>query len=413
MRMGLNKLLNFFINLSLFLLSVFLTIVFLEIIIRVTCPKYKYAAEAQFNINQARIFENSKNSKSQYQHPDSNKNHLVIHNSLGFRQHREFSRNKPKDVIRIGFFGDSFTENLRMESQYSFTEPLDYLLNETGKKYEIMNFGTDGYGTDQIYLQYLQEGRQLGLDVVIYIYCRNDLRNINENNLLKLDQKGNIETNRYVENKLINIINKLYITYFVLEHSSFLRNHVARHQNAILKEGWGKRYHFPRYEAVQKDFADGIITNDVRETLRIYLTIILQMKQVCDKHNVRFYVATLPFEQDNAMHDFLVKNGFIVINFYDEFRKVYPAQQFYQFKNDPHWNEEGNKLAAIFLFKFLAKELSINYSGDEFIEQSLYQYYNSFESGKVTNYSVEKHGDFSPTLNNGIRSKYLFLEKSN
>ena len=84
-----------------------------------------------------------------------------------------------------------------MESQYSFTEPLDYLLNRTEKNYEVMNFGTDGYGTDQVYLQYMQEGTKLNLDYVFYIYSNNDLRNIRENSLIDISKKGLLEVKKH------------------------------------------------------------------------------------------------------------------------------------------------------------------------------------------------------------------------
>ena len=37
------------------------------------------------------------------------------------------------------------------------TLTLDYLLNQTGRRFEVLNFGTPGYGTDQIFLQFMDE----------------------------------------------------------------------------------------------------------------------------------------------------------------------------------------------------------------------------------------------------------------
>jgi len=397
----------------LFFVIIFI-LVFFEIFLRIAYPRYRNAAEAQFSMNQSRIFENPKNTTLSRQHPDSKKKHSVIHNSLGFRQHREFSKNKPENVIRIGFFGDSFAENLAMESQFSFTEPLDYLLNKTGGKYEVMNFGTNGYGTDQIYLQYLQEGVGLGLDFVFYIYCSNDLRNINENDLLKLDQHGNIQARQYSNNRFISLISKLCITYFVLDHSERLRNSLKiyqeKEQNNQQKEQ-KKRFRNPRYVAIQMDFINGVVTDDLNKTLKLFLAILSEMKKICNEHNTRFYVITLPKEKENSMCEFLVKNGFNAIGLYDKFKNIYPEEKNYRFINDGHWNEEGNKLAAAFLFRFLAKELSIRYSGEEFIEQSLFEYYSSFEPGVVNSYLIKKHNDFPPALNHYVVSRYLSLEK--
>ena len=50
-------------------------------------------------------------------------------------------------------------------------------------------------------------------------------------------------------------------------------------------------------------------------------------------------------------------------------------RQFY-FEKDEHWNEEGNKIASVYLFKYLAEKLMINHRRDQFIRESLYKYYH-------------------------------------
>lgn len=407
------KLKSFLINVSLLCFTIILMLVFLEIVLRFTSHRYKYAAEAQLRINQSRIFENPKNARLYQKHPDSNNDHLIIYNSMGFRQHREFLRGKPKDVVRIGFFGDSYTANLRMQSQYSFTEPLNYLLNKTGGKYEVMNFGTDGYGTDQIYLQYLQDGVHLNLDLIFYVYCCNDLRNIRENNLFSFSSDRVLNIKQYNGNWFTNLINKFYLTYFILDHNERLQKKIRVSQEKILQKQKKAWFHHPRYEAIERDFARGSITADVRETLELFLAILTEMENLSHKHNTEFYVVTLPMTSENTMSDFLNEHGFTVLNLHSKFKNVYPEEKSYLFEYDDHWNEEGNKLAAIFLFKFLAEELAIGYSGDAFIEQSLYEYYSSFESKNVSNYALIKHNDFSPVLNDNIKSMYLFLEEKN
>lgn len=399
------KLYNFFTKLLLVIFSIFFVLVLFEIILRFIRPEYQYSAGAKVVLNQFRIRENPRNTKYYRIRPDSNKKHLVIHNSLGFRQHREFTKKKPKDVIRIGFFGDSYTENLRIESQYSFTEPLDYLLNKTGKKYEIMNFGVDGYGTDQIFFQYLQNGVGLDLDIVFYIYCNNDLGDIRANNLLKVDQNGNIKATLYKRKKIMHFLSKFYLTYLIIDSNACLRNELLENRRK-------KKSLVLQCKAIENNLAKGVITDDADETLRIYFTILAQIERICKKNHAKFYIVTLPFISTHNMAKLLVKKGFKVIDLYDKFTNIYKKKE-YSFETTRHWNEEGNKLAAIFLFKFLAKELDINYSDDNFIEQSLYEYYSSFEPYRVTSLFVKKHHNFPATLNNNIKSRYLFLEKLN
>jgi hypothetical protein len=406
------RLIDFFAKLCLSLFSLAVAIGLSEGALRVLCPKYKYAADAQFGINQSRIFVHKKNRRFYRRRPDSDRDNLIIYNSLGLRQHREFSVDKPDRATRIGFFGDSYVENRRMAVQYSFTEPLDYLLNKTGKSYEVLNFGTDGYGTDQEYLQYLQEGVRLKLDHVLLVPNVGDLRNINENNLFEVDQQGRLVRRPYQESRLINIFNRFYTTYLILDCSERLRLWLSSAQTKILKPEYAKRHNAPRYKAVSIDFENGNITPDVKKTTDIFSAIILQMKKASEENRSTFYVVTLPHRNEKAMSDFLAKLGSPSLDLYVPFNKIYPDENSYKFKTDGHWDEEGNKLAAVFLFKFLARQLSIPQSDDEFIEQALYEYYSSFPPSMVSARFVKKHADISSALNQKIRAKYLALEES-
>ena len=99
--------------------------------------------------NRSRIHANPRELGYQRHFSTDGQTHLVFYNSLGLRQHREFTSRKPPGVVRVGLFGDSFAENNRLPVQYSLSEVLDFLLNRTGR-FEDCNFGTDNYGTDQI-----------------------------------------------------------------------------------------------------------------------------------------------------------------------------------------------------------------------------------------------------------------------
>ena len=125
-----------------------------ELGLRLLYPKFQYAAESDYLHDDQRIWSRNPNSIYRRLHPDNDEYHYVYHNNLALRQHRDFSEEDLKTSTNIGFFGDSFTENLRLPGPYSFSEPLDYLLNETGQNFNTLNFGVDGYGTDQSFLSY-------------------------------------------------------------------------------------------------------------------------------------------------------------------------------------------------------------------------------------------------------------------
>jgi hypothetical protein len=270
-----------------------------------------------------------------------------------------------------------------------------------------MNFGTDGYGTDQVYLQYLQEGVPLDPDIIFYVYCDNDLRNINENDLFRLDKNGNLIAKHVARNGFIAFINRFYTTYLIVDSKKHLRNMLS---DKYMKNKHAKRFHDPNFFAIENDFLNGNITEGVDKTLKTYFAILSQIRSVAEENRAKFYIATLPSSSSDNMADLLKKNGYEVLNLRDKFSGIHEGASLH-FKNDGHWNEEGNKLAAMFLFKFIADKLSLEYSGDGFIEQSLYEYYSSFKPYKVTDFFMQKHSDLPADLNDNIRSRYLALEK--
>jgi len=97
-------------------------------------------------------------------------------NALGARGPREYERERPGDVTRLLFFGDSFTFCDEMPDEASFQR----FFENRHPRFEALNFGVSGYGTDQALLRYRSLGRELGADVVcIGILLENIGRNVN------------------------------------------------------------------------------------------------------------------------------------------------------------------------------------------------------------------------------------------
>ena len=163
-----------------------------EMVLRVGMPRYSYAANARYDLSAVRIWSRVPHDVYTGRHPDTGEPHLIIHNNLGLRQHRDIPASRSAGEIRVGLFGDSFVENLRVAAPYSLSEPLEHLLRAGGAEATVLNFGVDGYGTDQSLLFYEESSAARELDHVIYVFCINDIRNLYENNLFYLDAKGEL-----------------------------------------------------------------------------------------------------------------------------------------------------------------------------------------------------------------------------
>jgi hypothetical protein len=114
---------------------------------------------------------------------------LVRYNSQGFRD-AERSLIKPKDVTRILVLGDSFMEGYSVNIQDSLPYLLENILNNEGKRVEVINMGVGGYGTLQEYLVWEEVGKNYDPDIVIVgFFLGNDL----------IDNSYSLQLKRYGE----------------------------------------------------------------------------------------------------------------------------------------------------------------------------------------------------------------------
>jgi len=414
---------SIFIKISLIFIGIMIGLIIAEIILRFTRPDFSYLVNSDYVENKFRIHNNPKAVKMKFTHPDTGVEHFRIYNSLGFRQSREFLIKKHGEIIRIGVFGDSFTENLGMPVQYSFSEPLDFLLNSLGKgSFEVMNFGTSGYGTDQVYLQYLDEGIKLDLDIIIYMYYKNDLRDILSNNLFEIDESGKLNYIYERRTSLIKkIVKKFYLTYFVLKAMPVLSD-IKEKAYYYLSKLSGPARAEKKNQKKMRNLAlfhhQSVEDPDLMKSLQIFTEIIKKMRKLAVQNSSHFYVAMVPnptyrkmTEHYRRLQEKLKQIGvesIDLISLFDKEKQTPRASEFF-FQKDGHWNEEANRIAAIFLFKFLTGKLSMENTKNGFIKENLNKYYASFSPANGSSSWLEENEAPDPTKKL-IREKYLFLE---
>lgn len=112
-------------------------------------------------------------------------------NSKNLRD-REYPYEKPNGVRRILVLGDSFTWGYGVADEEIFTEVMEAELSrehsgselstpefsKTSTPWEVINSGVSGWGTDQEFLFYKDEGRKYSPDIVVVaFYLGNDPKN--------------------------------------------------------------------------------------------------------------------------------------------------------------------------------------------------------------------------------------------
>ena len=392
------------VNLSLVLASLLVCLAAGEGYLRLFHPVYEYAAESRYDLDRRRIFASRAHSMSNKPHPDTGVRHAVIHNNLALRQHRDFSEDDLADAVNIGVFGDSYTENRRLPSPYSFTEVLDYLLNSVSRDNEVqdrinvLNFGTDGYATDQLLLHYEDFRHASDLDVVLYLFSFNDPRGIWENGLFHLDEAGALTRNPAIERSpWVSLLSGLHMTYLVIDGTRRLaslakgevRDVVDKFFEAsedinveLLREGFKERFMSAEALALQADIFHGEAESGLaRDVVLVFQSLLRTWQRMVQERGGRFVVATLPIPAEDRMGATVMPPEIDTVSLLGCFNGHVAGYRYapdWRFVNDYHWNEQGNMLAAVCLYRFLERELDLPArSIDELLEQ-LHRYYAAF-----------------------------------
>ena len=414
---------NLFVNLCLLLVSCGAGVALCEASLRLFYPKYRHLAEVQFRSDARRIWAYKPNARDWGIHPDTGAPYTFYHNNLALRQHRDFHAADLAAATNIGIFGDSFTQNSAKAVQYAFTEPFDYLLNQSGQRFNVLNFGVDGYGTGQSLLHYEHFRYAADLDHVVYVYCRNDLWDLYATGLFHLDAAGHLVRNEAIRASWwVPLIRRLHTPYLVLDVSGRLSASLMDPAASIedLKRGHNQRREDARWRAMWDAFQRGRLTLDDQKTsLAIFRQLIRRWKHLAEHNGSTFSVVLLPmFPPQPFVLDLLHAEGVAVIDLYACFGDADPAhlqqswrQSPYRFKNDGHWNETGNKLAAVCLYRVLEEKTGIPVLSEGRLQEALFRYYAAF-GGEIPPKAGGEgtEGSISPKTAAAIREKYTALE---
>jgi hypothetical protein len=97
-------------------------------------------------------------------------------NAQGLRGRIIYRPTPPEGMLRLAAFGDSFTHGDDVRNEETWQE----MLVQAHRQLEVLNFGVPGYGTDQAYLRYREEGRAYRPQVTLIGFLPEDAyRNVN------------------------------------------------------------------------------------------------------------------------------------------------------------------------------------------------------------------------------------------
>ena len=95
-------------------------------------------------------------------------------NAQGVRSLHEYTAAPAPGITRVAAFGDSFVYGNEVDTKDAWSTRLE----EIAPSVELMNYGVGGYGVDQSYLRFLEEGDRYKPSVAIMGFVSDDLRRL-------------------------------------------------------------------------------------------------------------------------------------------------------------------------------------------------------------------------------------------
>ena len=436
--------------------------------LRLFHPRYHHIAEAHRQPDEQQIWKPPAGSQYRRSHPDTGRLHRVMFNNLGARQHRDFDQESLNGAMNVAFFGDSFVENPRLPVQYSFHAVLDFLLNESPqpgpladerrarglplawespqpgpladerrarglplswespqrsagglpqppRRFNVLNFGVDGYGTGQQYLHYQNLPPEVKASVkhVFYIFFGNDPRDLRHNGIFHLDDAGRLVQRLPAKTPFwVRALARAHLTYAVMDGTERLRRE------------WRERFPVDgdenqAEETLRRGFSDPERANP---SFRLWRAVVLRWQAAVEAAGAKFTVVELPKDPKAPPALSSLPESVEMLSLRDCFRETVsdpPPRRMLRFETDYHWHEAANMVAAHCLYRFLAKRFDLPPITDDALARQRYVYYRAFaeaptwEGGRwMPEPTWALPGAFSPSAGGAIVEKYLALENN-
>ena len=412
---------NLFANLCLLLVACVVGLALCEASLRLFYPKYRNVAETRLSRNAIRIFANVPDSRHWRSHHDTHMPYAVYHNNLALRQHRNFSEEDLNSAVNIGVFGDSFVESMDVAAPYSFTEPLDYLLNQSGRHFNVLNFGVSGYGPGQSFLHYENFYRAQKLDYVFFVYCSNDLANLYGHRLFHQDAAGRLVRNAAIRSSWwAPSISRFHLPYLLLDAGGRLSPYMKETSyEDVRKRGARNRSAAEEGRRIWKLFRSKgwESSKEGKASLAVFRQLLRHWKQMVERDGNVFHVVTLPDRPYPHISSLLAEEEIQVIDLHDcfsghdeEHRQRQWAASPYRLKNNPHLNEAGNQRIAVCLYRFLEKAAGLPTLSKERLWAAIQRYYAAF-GGWMPREREGQRIAVSPQVAADIRNTYTALEQ--
>lgn len=306
-------------------------------------------------------------------------------NSKGFNDY-EYPTEKNSSAFRILVLGDSFIEALQVPRELNFPKQLEKKLNENdnGKKYEVLSFGVSSYATENEFMLLKREGVLYNPDLVIVAYFVNDFWENGRKGLFDVENGSLVEKTplkisfvTQLQRACVSWSHVCRFLYFEIGQNPEIKNILLPPERR--KDG---NVTFIMFDIPREIFLPGIEENpNFQKSFEVNQLLLNEFKKISDKNNFETIFLFVPLrEQVDQNHQDIFKRDFFsdtnkilidqpqdilleqtkkenisLIDLSKIMRKENINNSFY-FNVDGHWNENGHKFVADYVFKILSEK---------------------------------------------------------
>ena len=337
-----------FKNLFLIFSSIIFILILLELVLIFSGT---YSQLTKTNLKPAiSVFERPKNTTLEFEHPDLKTKHYIYYDQDGVKNSKKIRTKNKKNII--GFFGDSFTENVGVSEKFELVNILD----QSTKKYNFVNYGIEGFSIDQAFLRYYKY-KNHNFNSIVYICHTDDYPRYKIIQNIKND--GTFDVKEYKYSLLKKISSKLNLTYllidsyyklkFILKKKEFYKNKL------YLEHKINNLFSNSIVSTILKNTNPATLSQNKRNKLEEnFIKVLNLFNNEVVKSGKDFYIFVYPSEKNiNLFNNIELKN----LNIF--FLKKNVLKKNNKFINDGHWNEYGNLEVSRQIIEILTIEKNI------------------------------------------------------
>ncbi len=313
------------------------------------------------------------NSEGYFSSKNNGFRNKVRTNSKGLRDD-EYTYKKDEGTRRILLLGDSVVAGFEVEREDVIDAQLEKLLNQEGK-YQVINAGVRGYGTDQSYLFLKNEGYKYSPDIIIYVFVKNDLEdNITVHNperkfgksYFALDDLGQLTLQGVPVPKEFSPHDQWLMSDKTVERYYNQAESDPDDVSSILQSidrdlTWFTIY---KWFHTRVDQQNKQVRPEYVRTYenRILKALLERMKEEAHSINAEFLIyewtngtgrfPSAPTDLRNMADDL----GIDYLNSFKEFYEVSGGGRVLTFPIDGHWNAKGHRLAAQSIYRYVVEK---------------------------------------------------------